>query len=67
MEKMSRDGMQLIGIALPHKTFNANGQSAIDCGNHWMAFEKENVFNRIPGKVNNNVYAVYYDYDGDRR
>jgi len=65
MEKISRDGMQLIGIALPTKTFNANGQSAIDCGNHWMTFEKENVFNRIPSKINNNVYAVYYDYDGD--
>ncbi len=57
--------MKLMGIKLPQKTSNLNGQSSVDCGNLWQQFEKEKVFDRIPGKQNDAVYAVYYDYEGD--
>lgn len=57
--------IKLIGIALPHKTTNENGQSMADCGNLWQQFEQGGYFDRIPGKSGDEVYAVYFDYDGD--
>lgn len=65
MEKIRKGPVSLLGIVFPGKTTNANGQSGIDCGNHWATFERENIAGRISGKVNNHVYAVYFDYDGD--
>ena len=56
---------QLIGIALKTKTTNENGQSAIDCGNLWQQFEKGNYAEKIPGKLSNEIFAVYYNYEGD--
>jgi predicted transcriptional regulator YdeE len=58
-------GFRLIGIALKNKTSNENGQSAIDCGNLWQKFEKEEIFNRIQGKISNEIFAVYHNYEGD--
>lgn len=56
---------RLIGIALPEKTSNENGQSNIDCGQLWQKFEAGSYFAKIPGKTGNSVYAVYHEYDGD--
>lgn len=57
--------IQLIGLDLGRKTTNANGQSGIDGGNLWQRFEKENFANKIPNKTGDEVYAVYYGYEGD--
>lgn len=57
--------MRLIGLALPSKTTNQNGQSMKDCGELWTRFEKEDVFSKIPNKLSNEVLAVYHDYEGD--
>lgn len=65
MEKVKVEAITLIGIKLPGKTFNANGQSSIDCGNLWARFSKENVHKSITGKISDDVYAVYHDYEGD--
>lgn len=59
------DETHLIGIALPHKTTNLNGQSNKDCGALWQKFESEKIFEKIPGKLDNEVIAVYHEYDGD--
>ena len=56
---------KLIGISLKVRTSNANRQSAIDCGNLWQKFEIENYLDKIPGKLGDEIYAVYYDYEGD--
>ena len=61
----TEDSIHLIGIALPQKTTNENGQSSIDCGTLWQRFEKESIHSQIPAKLNNEVYAVYHDYEGD--
>jgi predicted transcriptional regulator YdeE len=58
-------GFRLIGIALKNKTSNGNGQSGMDCGNLWQKFEKEDTFNTIQGKISNEIFAVYYNYEGD--
>jgi predicted transcriptional regulator YdeE len=55
----------LIGMAMKKKTFNAHGQSAIDCGNHWQEFSKQETTSRIPDKLSEDIYAVYYEYEGD--
>ena len=55
----------LTGLALKHKTTNANGQSAIDCGSLWQEFEKGNYADKIPGKLDNDIIAVYHSYEGD--
>jgi predicted transcriptional regulator YdeE len=55
----------LIGLSLKGNTSNENGQSAIDCGSLWQKFEKGNYFEKIPGKLGNEIYAVYHNYEGD--
>lgn len=65
MENITKSPLHLIGIQLPEKTTNANGQSAIDCGNLWQQFETENFAARISDKVGNEIYAVYFEYEGD--
>jgi predicted transcriptional regulator YdeE len=62
---MSGETITLIGLKLKDKTTNENAQAMVDCGNHWQKFEQEEVFNKIPGKSSQNIYAVYYDYEGD--
>ena len=59
------DHFTLVGLKLPHKTTNANGQSGKDCGDLWQRFEGEKIFDRIKEKVTNEVYAVYYNYEKD--
>ncbi len=65
MSKIQLDTFKLIGLALKKKTTNENGQSAIDCGNFWQEFEKGNYVAAIPGKLSNELFAVYHDYEGD--
>lgn len=60
-----RDGFRLIGLKLPGKTTNQNNQSAEDCGHLWQTFEKENIFGQVPGKLSQEIYAVYFDYEKD--
>ena len=62
---MTPQPTSLIGIKLPHKTSNVNEQAMADCGSLWQKFEQEGIFNKIPGKTAFEIYAVYYDYDGD--
>jgi predicted transcriptional regulator YdeE len=57
--------IRLMGMSLKSKTTNLNGQSAVDCGNLWQAFEQGNYANRVPDRLSDSVYAVYYAYDGD--
>ncbi len=62
---MWKNEISLIGIALGSKTENAGGQSMIDCGNLWQKFEQEKIASSIPQKLGDDLYAVYYDYEGD--
>lgn len=65
MNKKTISEFKLIGITLGHKTTNNGGQASIDCGSLWQQFESENTSERIPNKVGSEVYAVYFDYEGD--
>jgi len=56
---------KLVGLSLEGKTTNANGQSGIDCGNLWRKFLSEEIGSRISDKINEEVLAVYFNYEGD--
>lgn len=55
----------MVGIKLTGKTTNKDNQSSKDCGDLWQRFEKEKLFELIEGKLSNEIYAVYYDYEKD--
>ena len=65
MDKIKKAEFKLIGLKLDNKTTNEGGQSSIDCGNLWQKFEKDNFVERIPDKLGDEIYAVYFDYEGD--
>ena len=65
MNKIQVNTINLTGIALPGKTTNENGQSAIDCGSLWQKFITGDYANKIPDKLGNDIYAVYHSYEGD--
>jgi len=65
MEPISKPSFKLIGLLLGNKTSNLDNQSNIDCGNLWQKFEKDDIFNLIPSKLSNEVYAVYFNYKKD--
>jgi predicted transcriptional regulator YdeE len=65
MEKTKNKNFRLVGLKLENKTTNENGQAGIDCGNLWQRFETERIAELIPNKLNNTIYAVYYNYEKD--
>jgi predicted transcriptional regulator YdeE len=65
MSTVKINEINLVGLSLKPKTVNANGQSAIDCGNLWQEFEKKNYAASIRNKLSDEVFGVYYLYEGD--
>lgn len=65
MIKIELEEINLAGISLKTKTTNANGQANIDCGKLWQEFKEQNYIDKIPGKLTNEILAVYYKYEGD--
>lgn len=53
----------VIGIAV--RTTNENGQAAKDIEALWGKFWSEEIQKQIPNKVNDDIYAVYTDYETD--
>jgi predicted transcriptional regulator YdeE len=65
MNKIELMEIKLIGLSLKEKTRNENGQSTKDCMSLWDEFEKNHYAEMIPGKLSNELYGVYHDYEGD--
>ena len=65
MTKVELEEIKLVGLALKTKTTNVDDQSSIDCGNLWQKFENENYAQIIPGKLTDEILAVYHQYEGD--
>lgn len=53
----------VIGISV--RTTNENGQSAKDIEALWSKFWVEEIQKQIPNKLNEDIYAVYTDYEKD--
>ncbi|RYG08158.1 MAG: AraC family transcriptional regulator, partial [Chitinophagaceae bacterium] len=57
------ENFKIIGIST--QTTNQNNQAAKDLGALWQRFYAEEIFNKIPNKESEDVYAVYTDYESD--
>ena len=53
----------LTGISV--RTTNQNGQSQQDIGGLWTRFTTENLGQKISGKLSDDMYCVYTDYESD--
>jgi predicted transcriptional regulator YdeE len=62
---MNQEKFRVIGLALPKKTTNENNQSMTDCGSLCEQFSKNNYGEKIPGRLDDSVLAIYHQYDGD--
>ena len=65
MIQIITEDIHLIGLSLKTKTTNAHGQSSIDCKNLWHTFDEGKYAANIKGKLSDDIYGVYYQYDGD--
>ncbi|TCD10803.1 AraC family transcriptional regulator [Pedobacter frigidisoli] len=57
------ENFKIIGISI--ETTNQNNQAASDLGKLWQRFYAEEIFNKIPDKESEDVYAIYTDYESD--
>lgn len=54
---------QVIGISV--RTTNENGQAASDIGSLWGKFMTENILQKIPNKISNDILSIYTNYESD--
>jgi predicted transcriptional regulator YdeE len=52
-------------VGISTRTTNAKGQSANDIEALWGRFWGEEIQKQIPNKINDDIYAVYTDYETD--
>lgn len=52
-------------IGLKIKTTNENNQAGMDIYNLWDRFFKEGIEAKIPNKAGDEMYGIYFDYEGD--
>lgn len=63
MQNVRIEPFNIIGIAI--RTTNENDQAAGEIASLWGRFLNDNILKAIPNKVNNTVYSLYTDYEGD--
>ena len=63
MQKIKIEPFQVIGISV--RTTNENGQSAEDIGGLWQTFISENIIEKIPNRVDDEVLSIYTNYESD--
>ncbi len=63
MQSVRIETFHIIGIAV--RTTNQNNRAAGEIAALWGRFLNESILEAIPDRVNNNVYSLYTDYEGD--
>jgi len=63
MKYQTIEKFNIIGISV--KTTNANGQAIKDIESLWGKFWGEEIKKQIPNKINDDIYAVYTNYETD--
>ena len=63
MDFTKKDAFNVVGITV--RTTNENQQAAKDIPALWQKFMMENIIEKIPYKVNGNIFALYTNYEGD--
>lgn len=57
------NGFKIIGIST--RTTNKDNKAQQDLGNLWGQFFAENISDKIPNRVSNEILAIYTDYKSD--
>ncbi|WP_257670769.1 GyrI-like domain-containing protein [Parapedobacter tibetensis] len=63
MQKVRIEPFKLIGIGI--RTTNENNQANKEIAELWQRFMGENILGKIPNKVDNTIYSLYTEYEGD--
>ena len=63
MKKVKVEPFKFIGISI--KTTNENNLASQEIAELWNKFLAENVSGNIPNKVDDTVYSLYTNYEGD--
>lgn len=63
MRTVKIEPFNIIGIAI--RTTNENGQASKDITELWGRFMSESIQAKIPNKVDNDIFSLYTDYEGD--
>ena len=63
MKRVIIEPFKVIGIAV--RTTNQNGQAGQDIGTLWSKFMSEGIVDRIPNKLDSNIFSIYTNYEGD--
>lgn len=63
MEKVKIDPFNLIGISI--RTTNEGQQADREIAELWQRFLAENILGKIPNKVEDTIYSLYTEYEGD--
>lgn len=63
MTSTKKEALTIVGIAT--RTSNDKGKAEKDIPQLWEKFMADGVTHRIPNKVNDTIYAIYTDYEGD--
>ncbi len=61
--KTNINPFNILGITI--RTTNENEQAAKDIPELWGKFFSENILEKIPNKIDANVYCIYTDYEKD--
>lgn len=63
MQKVKIEPFKLIGIAI--RTTNEGQKANKAIAELWQRFLGEGILEKIPNKVNNTIYSLYTEYEGD--
>ncbi|WP_394747733.1 GyrI-like domain-containing protein [Spongiimicrobium salis] len=63
MENTKKEALTLVGITV--RTTNQNQKAMKDIPELWKQFMEEKIGDKVPNKVDNTMYALYTDYEGD--
>lgn len=63
MENTKKEEFTVVGITV--RTSNTPGQADQHIPTLWNRFMEEEIATKIPNKVDDTIYAVYTDYEGD--
>lgn len=63
MKTIKKEAFSVIGISI--RTTNENGQAAQDIPKLWSKFMSENIAEKIPNKLSNDIFSIYTNYEGD--
>lgn len=63
MNTIKMEAFNIVGIST--KTSNQNYQAANDIQKLWEEFQERKIAETTAGKVDDNIYAIYTDYEGD--